>query len=54
MNATRMPHATGVNRGSRPNTAVVTATISQTAGSCTTAVPSTVGSLPPTSPAAAP
>src|SRR5258708_29141734 len=48
------PHATGVNLGARPNNPTVTAANSQTAGNCTAAAPTTVATLPPTSPAAAP
>src|SRR5262249_16171724 len=49
-NATSTPQATGVNRGATPNNPTVTAANSQTAGNCTAAVPTTVLTLPPTSP----
>ncbi|CKR68592.1 Uncharacterised protein [Mycobacterium tuberculosis] len=54
MNPTSTPHATGVNRGANPNNPTVTADNNHTAGSCTAAVPTTVGSLPPTSPTVMP
>lgn len=54
MNPTSTPYATGVNRGANPNNPTVTADNNHTAGSCTAAVPTTVGSLPPTSPTVMP
>src|SRR6202000_2364103 len=53
-NPTSTPHATGLKRGASPNNATATAAGSQTAGSCTSAVPSTIDRLPPTSGAAVP
>ena len=53
-NPTSTAHDTGVNRGNSPNRATVTAAASHTAGNCTTAVPTTLGSVPPISPAAIP